>query len=129
MPKRVFMSLTTMRAVAVISGPLSWAMASRSESMDRDRHHGQFRRPQQHHRQRDLSVAGGKLGEKFGVTGVGETGAIEHALGDRIGDDGAGTAGFHVRDRLTDRGEGCGRAGSVRTSGRRGDRLPDRHHW
>ena len=48
-------------------------------------------------------IAGGELGEEFGVAGMTEAGAVQHVLGDRIGDDGAGLAGGDVGDGLTDR--------------------------
>ena len=39
------------------------------------------------------AAIGGQLGEKLGVAGMAEAGAVEHALGDRVGDDGAGAPG------------------------------------
>ena len=58
--------------------------------MDGDGNDGERRRPQHHHRLRRAAAVGGKLGEKLGVAGMAESGAVEHALGDRVGDDGAG---------------------------------------
>ncbi len=57
--------------------------------MDGDGNDGERRRPQHHHRLRRVAAIGGKLGEKFGVAGMAESGAVQHALGDRVGDDGA----------------------------------------
>ena len=84
-----------MRAVVTISSVDSCAMRVAQRKMDRHRHDGERRRPQHHHRLRRGAAIGGELGEKFGVAGMAEAGAVEHALGDRIGDDG-GAAGAHV---------------------------------
>ena len=54
-----------------------------------------------------------ELGEKFGVAGLGEAGAVEHGLGDRIGDDRVRAPGEHIGDRAADRGD-RGRARSMR---------------
>ena len=51
------------------------------------------------------AAVGRQFGEKFGVAGMAESGAVEHALGDRIGDDGAGPSSDDIVDRLTDRGQ------------------------
>ena len=62
--------------------------------MDGDGNDGKRRRPQHHHRLRRAAAVGGKLGEKLGVAGMAEAGAVQHALGDRVGDDGAGPSAF-----------------------------------
>ena len=62
---------------------------SLQRQVDGDRHHGELRRPQHHHRHAPArrSCSCGELGEIFGVAGIGEARAVEHVLGDRIGDD------------------------------------------
>ena len=85
--------------------------------MDGDRNDGELRRPQHHHRLRCASAIGRQLGEKLGVAGMAEAGAVEHALGDRIGDDGAGAPGADVVDRMADGGERGAGAGCVGLSG------------
>ena len=71
---------------------------------------------------------GGELGEEFGMAGLGKAGAVEHVLGDRIGDHGGGAAGQHVGDRAADRGDRRRRAAGVGLAGRGGDREFERHH-
>src|SRR6202011_6036813 len=60
-----------------------------------------------------------ELGEKLRMSGMLETGAIEHALGDRIGDDRTGPSGGDVTTRLTNRGDRGARTGMVRPAGPR----------
>ena len=105
MPKRAFRSATAMRAVRddQLARQLRDRLAQRE--VDRHRHDGEGRRPQHHHRLRRVAAACREFGEKFGMAGMPEAGAVEHALGDRIGDDGAGASGGDVGDRLADRGE------------------------
>ena len=57
--------------------------------MDGHGHDGEGRRPQHHHRLRRMAAARREFGEKFGVAGMPESGAVQHTLGDRIGDDGS----------------------------------------
>ena len=95
--------------------------------MDRHGHDGEGRRPQHHHRLRRVAAVGREFGEKFGMAGMPESGAVEHALGDRIGDDRAGPPGDDVADRLTNGGHRGVRAGVVRLAGLRGRRLAGRH--
>ena len=85
--------------------------------MDRHRHDGEHRRPQHHHRLRRLAVPGGELGEEFGVAGMAEAGAIQHAFRDGIGHDSAGPSGAHVGHGLPDRGDGRVGAGCIGTAG------------
>ncbi len=94
--------------------------------MDGDRHDRELGRPQHHHRLRgDAGRLLRQLGEIFGVAGLGEARAIEHVLGDRIGDDGGGRAGDDVGDRAADRGDRRRRARRVRTAGLGGDAHAD----
>ncbi len=82
--------------------------------VDGDRHHGEFRRPQHHHRMhRHAGVFLGELGEIFGMSRLGEARAVEHVLGDRIGDDRARRAGLHVGDGAADGGDRDRRARCV----------------
>src|SRR5258708_39755707 len=64
-----------------------------------------------------------EFGEKLGMAGMAEAGAVEDALGNRIGDDRAGPTGDHVADGLANRGHGGGGAGVVRLARPRGRRL------
>ena len=95
--------------------------------MDRHRNDGDGGRPQHHDRLRQAAVGRGEFGEKFGMAGMTEAGAVEHALGDRIGDNSAGAAGHDVGDRLTDGSGGGGGAGGIGLSGRRGGGLAAAH--
>ena len=61
------------------------------------------------------------------MTGMPESGAVENALGDRIGDDRAGPPGDDVGDRLADRGKSCVRAGMVRLARPRRCRMAGCH--
>ncbi len=120
MPKRDLSSAATMRTVETIRSLVSWQRLAQRD-VDRHRHHGE---------RGDHSIItgcgtrpsrGGELGEEFGVAGMAEPRAVEHALGDRVGDDGAGAASRDVRDRLADRGERgrCARGiGFARLGGR-----------
>ena len=120
MPKRVSRSATAIRAVATIRSVESCASASRSERWmvtgttasagDHSIITGCGARP----------PLARQLGEKFGVAGMAEAGAVEHALGDRIGDDGAGAPGPDMVDRMANGGEGGVGAGFVGLSGARG---------
>ena len=80
--------------------------------MDRHRHDRERRRPQHHHRLRCRPAIGGEFGEKFGMAGMTEAGAVQHALGDRVGDDGAGPSGPDMVDGVTDGSERGARAGA-----------------
>ena len=96
--------------------------------MDGDGNDGERRRPQHHHRLRRAAAIGGKLGEKLGVAGMAESGAVQHALGDRVGDDGAGSTAPDMVDGLANGGQRGGRAGIVGLSGARGGDFAGRHH-
>ena len=92
-------SRATMRPVSTISSRRQRVEHVAQRHMDRHRHDGEFGRPQHHHRHAPpCRSRAGELGQKFGVAGIGKAGAVEHVLGDRIGDDGGGTAGEHVGD-------------------------------
>ena len=119
MPKRALRSAPRCARSLTISSVVSSRERLAQRQMDRHRHDGKRRRPQHHHRLRRRAAVGRKLGEKFGVAGMAEAGAVEHALGDRVGDDGAGAAGRDVVDRAADRGDGGGGAGGVRLAGLR----------
>ena len=93
-------SRAVIRAVSTISPLVSAGQRLAQRQVDGDGHDGERRRPQHHHRLRRGAAIGGKLGEKLGMAGMTESGAVQHALGDRIGDDGAGLAVLHVVDRL-----------------------------
>ena len=89
--------------------------------MDGDRHHRKLGRPQHHHRlRRDPGQVLGQLGEILGMAGLGEARAIEHVLGDRIGDDRASRAGADVGHRATDR---CDRRRCARLIGMAGSAV------
>ena len=128
MPKRDVSSVATMRTVETMSSLVSWLRASRKETWivtgttaSRGDHSiitGCGTRPS--------SLR--ELGEEFGVAGMAEAGAVKHALGDRVGDDGAGAAGADVADRLADRGERCRCARGVGLAGRGGRTLAGRNH-
>ena len=108
MPKRAFNSATTMRAVLTIRSRDSRAIAGRG--------------PQHHDRLRRLAAGRRELGEKLGMTGMGESGAVEHALGNRVGDHSSGPSGDDIADRLPNRGDRCigtGVIGSARQCRRR----------
>ena len=80
------------------------AEASAQRDVDRDRHDGERRRPDHHHRLRLAApIAFSELAEKFGVAGKLEAGGVERRLGDRIGDDGARCAGLYRSDGAFDR--------------------------
>ena len=66
-----------------------------------------------------------KLGEILGVSGLGEAGAVEHVLGDRIGDDRAGGAGADVGHGAVDGGERRRRARLIRSARLGADRHAD----
>jgi hypothetical protein len=72
--------------------------------VDGDGNHGERRRPQHHHRLRRAAAIGGKLGEKLGVAGMTESGTVQHALGDRVGDDGAGSPSPDMLDGVANGG-------------------------
>ena len=91
-PKCAFRSATAIRAVVTISSVDELRQRLAQRKMDGDGNDGERRRPQHHHRLRRAAAIGGKLGEKLGVAGMTESGAVQHALGDRIGDDGAGSS-------------------------------------
>ena len=55
----------------------------------------------------------GEFAEKFGMAGMGKAGAVEHLLGDRIGDDGRGFASLDQRDAGFDRGDRSGGVGGI----------------
>ena len=96
--------------------------------VDGDGNDGERRRPQHHHRLRRAAAIGGKLGEKLGVAGMAEAGAVQHALGDRIGDDGAGSPAPDMVDRVANGGQRRVRAGIVGLSGARGGDFAGRDH-
>ena len=96
--------------------------------VDGDGNDGERRRPQHHHRLRRAAAIGGKLGEKFGVAGMAESRAVQHALGDRVGDDGASSTAPYMVDGLANGGQRGGRAGVVGLSGARGGDFARRHH-
>ena len=127
-PKCAFRSATAIRAVVddQLARELGQRLAQRK--MDGDGNDGERRRPQHHHRLRRAAAIGGKLGEKFGVAGMAEAGAVEHALGDRVGDDGAGSPAPDMVDRVANGGQRSGRAGIVGLSGARGGDFARRHH-
>ena len=95
--------------------------------MDGHGHHGEGRGPQHHHRLRRMAAGRREFGEKFGMAGMPESGAVEHALGNRIGDDRAGPSGDDIADRLADRGDGGVRAGVVGLAGPRRGRMAGGH--
>ena len=68
--------------------------------MDRHGHDDEGRGPQHHHRLRRMAVGRREFGEKFGMAGMPESGAVEHALGNRIGDNRARPSGDDIADRL-----------------------------
>jgi hypothetical protein len=98
--------------------------------MNRDRHHGQLRRPQQHHRLHGRSGRlGGESGQIFGVTRLGKAGTVEDVLGDRIGDHRGGATSTDVVDGAADRRQ-CGWCtGVVRLAGLGGDVDTDVDDW
>ena len=111
-----------MRPVSTMRSLVSRADHVLERQMDGDRHDRELRRPQHHHRMDgDAGQALGELGQIFGVAGLGEAGAVEHVLGDRIGDDGGGDAGADIGDRAADRGDRGRRARCVRAAGLGGD--------
>ena len=128
MPKRAFRSATAIRAVVddQVGRELRERLAQRK--MDGHGHDGERRRPQHHHRLRRLAAIGGQLGKKFGVAGMAESGAVEHALGDRIGDDGAGSSAPDMVDGMADGGQRGVRAGFVGLAGARGGVFAGRDH-
>src|SRR5882724_2166881 len=75
-----------------------------------------------------MAVLRRELGEKFGMAGMPESGAVEHALGDRIGDDRAGPPRNHIADGLTNRGRGSFRAGTVGSPRLRRCRMTGAHN-
>jgi len=91
--------------------------------VDGCRHHGQRRRPQQHHRLRlDPEQARGELAHEFGLPGVRVADFVQHLLGDGQGDDGGGLARGDKGGAAFDRGDramGVGRIGTpgLATSG------------
>ncbi len=87
--------------------------------MDRHGHHDEGRGPQHHDRLWCRAAGRHELGEKFGMTGMPEAGAVKHALGNRIGDDRASPPGDDVGDGLADRGHGGVCAGVIGLAGRR----------
>ena len=91
--------------------------------MDGHRHHGQRLRPQHHHRQRRPAANRRKFGEEFGVAGMFESGAVEYALSDRVGDNGAGATGHDIGDGVADRGDRGGGAALVRAARLGGDGM------
>ena len=58
-----------------------------------------------------------EFGEKLGMTGMPESGAVKNALGDGIGNDCAGPSRDDIADRLTNGGQGGVRTGIVRLTG------------
>ena len=113
MPKRAFRSAATMRAVVTIRSADSCAIASRSE---RWMVTGTTASAGDHSIITGCGASAavrGQFGEKFGMAGMPKSGAVEHALGDRIGDDRAGPSGDDIADRLADRGDGRVRAGVI----------------
>ncbi len=81
-------------------------------------HNGEFARPDHHHRAAFAAeMFARQFPQKFGMTGMGETGFIEHGLGNRIGDNGGGPP---LRDKFDaakngfDRRRGVGRIGTPR---------------
>ena len=127
MPKRAVRSRATMRPVSTIEvgGQVRHHLAQRQ--MDGHRHHRKLRRPQHHHRPHRLAGRfRGEPGQEFGVARLGKARAVEHVLGDRIGDQRGGVAGQHVGDRAADRGDRRRRAASVGLAGRGGDRQVER---
>ena len=118
MPKRVFRSATAMRAVATISSLVSCAIASRNGRWIVT---GTTASVGDHSIITGCGVlppSAGEFGEKLGVAGMLEAGAVQHALGDRVGDDGAGAPGADVADGLADRGQHGIRARGVGPAGR-----------
>ncbi len=86
--------------------------------MNRDRHHGKFRRPQHHHGMRHrASRCCRELREELRVTRMRKSRTIKHAFGNRIGDHRAGASGDDVSDGVPDRRDGCRRAAVVGLSG------------
>ena len=116
-----------MRAVVTIRSVESSRERVAHRKMDRHRHDGERRRPQHHHRLRRRPAIGGELGEKFGMAGMTEAGAVQHALGDRVGDDGAGPSGPDMVDRLANGSERGACAGRVRLARPRGCGFARRH--
>ncbi len=127
-PKCAFRSATAIRAVRHDQFARELRQRIAQRKMDGDGNDGERRRPQHHHRLRWTAAIGGKLGEKLGVAGMTESGAVEHALGDRVGDDGAGPSAPHMVDGLANGGQRSGRAGIVGLSGARGGDFAGRHH-
>src|SRR5579871_665922 len=74
--------------------------------MNGHRHDRERGRPQQHDRLGRGAVRCGELGKIFGMAGVTKSGAVEHVLRNRVGDDRSRAAGHHVTDRLADRSHG-----------------------
>jgi hypothetical protein len=70
----------------------------------------------------------GEPGEKLGMSRLGESGAIKHRLGDRVGDDGVGASGEHVGDRALDRRDRGRRARRIGMPRLGGDLLGEPHH-
>ena len=115
MPSRDFISATVMRCRShdQVGRQLRDRIAERQ--MDGHRHDGEVRRPQHHDRMWHCAVhGGGQLRKKFSVTRMRETRAIEHALGDGIGDHCAGALFDHIGDGVPDRGDCGGRTAVVR---------------
>ena len=129
MPKRSRRSRATIRPVSTIRSVVSRARHVAHRQVNGHRHDGKLGRPQHHHRMRRASgVLLRELGEKFGVAGLGEAGAVEHRLGDRIGDDRVRAPGEHVGDRAADRRDRGRRARGVRVARLGGDLLGERDH-
>ena len=68
-----------------LAGELRDRLAQRK--MDGHGHDGEGRRPQHHHRLWRMTATCREFCKKFGMAGMPEPGSVEHALGDRIGDD------------------------------------------
>ncbi len=129
MPKRAIMSCATMRAGLHDQSGREPGHDLAQRQVNGDGNDRELGRPQHHDRMRALAARPlRELGQIFGVAGLGEAGAVEDILGDRIGDEGGGPSGQHVGDRAVDGGERRRRAAGVRTAGLRGDGDPDIDH-
>ena len=83
--------------------------------------HRKLGRPQHHDRpHRGAGRLRREAAQKFGVTGFGEAGAIEHIFGNRIGHQRRRLAREHVTDAEPDGGNRGRRARLVGMAGRRG---------
>jgi hypothetical protein len=83
--------------------------------MDGDQDDGKLGRPKHHHRTcRNAGSLLRELRQELGMTRLGKSRAVEHCLGDRIGDDGVGPAGKDVGDRQADGRDRCRSARLVR---------------